>query len=313
MSDFAAKGAEPVARSIQPCNFRSAGRLSNESARALTTLHEALARNLMNSLDVYLGAGLEVRFTSLEQLTMEDFRAVCLAACYILPCAVRPTTNTVLLEVDSGLMFTVIDLLLGGTGTKISGSRELTEIDEEIMEGFGALIAHHIEQLWQPVGFTLIPGHCLKPNLAHKAIPPTEKVLRICFDVSVAGMVGALCISFPASLGSSIVRNIKADPASNKGGAGYGPLPSLQERILDCRFNVSGEIPRLRVLVRDLATLQVGTVLKLPAPVDAPGKLTLESRSFYEASPVRQGKHKAMQLLEAVAPASWDERPWLIR
>ena len=48
-------------RTVQPCNFRSAGRLSNESARALKTLHESLARNLMNTLDVYLGTSLEIK------------------------------------------------------------------------------------------------------------------------------------------------------------------------------------------------------------------------------------------------------------
>ena len=40
---------------VEPCNFRSAGQLSNESARVLTSMYEILARNVMNSLDVYLG------------------------------------------------------------------------------------------------------------------------------------------------------------------------------------------------------------------------------------------------------------------
>ena len=69
------KRTAPVAEpNVQPCNFRSAGRLSNESARTLTALHEVLARNLTNSLDVYLGTGLEVRLVDLQQLTMEEFR-----------------------------------------------------------------------------------------------------------------------------------------------------------------------------------------------------------------------------------------------
>ena len=287
--------AEPT---ILPCNFRSAGRLSNESARTLTTLHEVLARNLTNSLDVYLGTGLEVRLVHLEQLSMEEFRTRCLSAGYMLPCAARPSVSTVLLEMDNSLMFTVIDLLLGGSGANPEGARELTEIDEEIMEGVGLLISQQIERVWQPMGFILTPGKCVKPNLAHRVFPPTEKVLRIHFDVSVAGMTGALYIAFQASLASHLVRNIRADSSSGKSGAPYSPTPSLRKRILACKFGLSGELPELRVSVRDLAKIEVGTILTLSAPVASPGHLTLEGKTFYEASPVRQGNNKAMQLLQ---------------
>ena len=43
-------------RSIIPCNFRSAGRLSNDSTRHLRALHEIFARNLSHSLDLFLGS-----------------------------------------------------------------------------------------------------------------------------------------------------------------------------------------------------------------------------------------------------------------
>ncbi|RXH57259.1 FliM/FliN family flagellar motor switch protein [Granulicella sibirica] len=295
-----------AAATILPCNFRSAGRLSNESARTLTTLHEVLARNLMNSLDVYLGTGLEVRLVTLEQLAMDDFKAKCQTAGYVLPCAARPSSNTVLLEMDNELMFTMVDLLLGGSGAKLEASRELTEMDEEIMEGAGLLIAQQIERVWQPIGATLTPGKCIKPNLAHRVFPPTEKVLRIQFAVTVAGMTGSLHLAFQASLASHLVRNVRTDPANGKSGMGNLPLPSLQKRLLDCKFAIAGDIPELHVSVKDLARIEVGSVLTLSAPVSAPGKLMLEGRTYFEASPVRQGNNKAMQLLSPVQ-SDYDE------
>ena len=294
---------------VLPCNFRSAGRLSNESARTLTTLHEVFARNLTNSLDVYLGTGLEVRLAHLEQLSMDEFRASCLAAGYMMPCTARPSSSTVLLEMNSSLMFTVIDLLLGGSGANPEGARELTEIDEEIMEGVGLIIAQQIERVWQPMGVVLTPGKCVKPNLAHRVFPLTDKVLRIHFEVSVAGMTGSLFLAFQASMASTLVRNIRADPSSRKSGASYLSVPSLRQRILGCQFNLSGELSDLKVSVRDLANIQVGSVITLSAPVAAPGKLTLEGKSYYEANPVRQGSMKAMQLLNSFQTQVTEIRP----
>ncbi len=285
---------------VQPCNFRSAGRLSNESARTLTHLHEALARNLTNSLDVYLGTGLEVRLAHLEQLTMEEFKTKSVNGGYILPCSAKPSGTAVLLDMDHALMFTVIDLLLGGAGAKLEIARELTEIDEEILEGVGHLIAQQIERVWQPIGYSLTTGKCVKPSLAHKVFPATEKVIRIQFDISVAGMTGSLYLALQASLAGSLVRNIRADSTSRSSASAYQPALNLAKRMLDCPFGLAGELPNLKVSVRALAAIKEGSILMLSAPVASPGKLTLEGNIFFDALPVRQGSNKAMQLFAPI-------------
>ena len=285
--------------SILPCNFRSAGRLSNESGRTLSTLHELLARNLTNSLDVYFGTGLEVRLIDLEQLTMEDFRARCASAGYMMPCLTRPSSATILLEMDNAMMFTAIDLLLGGTGGDQGIARDLTEIDEEILDDVCGVIAAQIERVWQPMGVGLTPQKCVKPNLAYRSFPPTEKVHRIRFEVSVAETTGTLHLALPASLSSYIVRNVRVDQVGAKGNSRWHPKETLEQRMLNCQVQLSGELPDLSVSVRDLARIEVGSVLTLSAPVAEPGWLKLEGRAYYEAVPVGQGSNKAMQLLKA--------------
>lgn len=281
---------------VSPCNFRSAGQLSNESARTLTTLHEALARNLMNSLDVYLGTGLEVRLVRLDQLTMEEFKARPMPAGYTLPCSVQPTGSSVLLEIENALVFTMIDLLLGGSGEKADADRDLTEIDEEIMEGVGGLISQQIEKVWEILGCTVAPGKCLKATLAHKLFPPTEKIVRIQLDVSLAGVVGSLLVNLQTSLAGALVRNSRAEHVSGKGHPRQLPMRALRERLLDCTFAVSGELTNLRIPVKSLARLREGDVLPLVLPVNTPGSLMLEGVAYFEAQPVRQGGSKAMQL-----------------
>ena len=295
----------PEQRLVQPCNFRSAGRLSNESARALTTLHESLARNLMNTLDVYLGTALEVKLTALEQLTMDDYRARLLPNGYVLPCALAPASHTLLLEVDSPLLYTIIDLLLGGSGASVEQSRELTEIDEEIVQGVIALVAQQVERAWQPIGVSVTPGATVRPNMVHKLFPPTEKVLQVHFEVGLAGISGALNIAFPASVGGHLVRNIKADPTTVRGPVRYFPRLPLEERILDCKFTLSAGLSEMQVPVRELAALAVGSVFRLGAPVDSAGRLLLEGKNFFEAVPVRSGKSKAVELIAPLSAANW--------
>ncbi len=303
---MSARHEVPGERTVQPCNFRSAGRLSNESARTLKTLHESLARNLMNTLDVYLGTALEVKLDSLEQLSMDDFRATLMPSGYMLPCTLAPASHTLLLEMNPPLLCTMIDLLLGGGGGTTEEPRELTEIDEEIVHGIAGLIAQQVERVWQPIGVSVTPGSAVKPTMVHKLFPPMEKVLVVRFEVGLAGMTGSLYIAFPASVGGHLVRNIKADPAvAARGPVRFFPRLPLEERILDCKFALAGGLPAVRVPVRELAALAVGAVFRLGAPVESTGRLTLEGNEFFEASPVRSGKNKAVELLAPLSSAGW--------
>jgi flagellar motor switch protein FliM len=303
--------AEQGEKQVEPCNFRSAGQLSNESARVLTSMYEILARNVMNSLDVYLGVALEVRLSSIRQLSMDEYKARISASSYVLPCALTPSVSSMLLEIEGNLLFTMIDLLLGGGGAQLDHSRDITEIDEEVMQGVATLLAQQAERVFEPIGIAVKPGSCTKPSMAHKLFPPMEKVLAVQFELGLAGVTGALSMIFPASLGSHLVRNSKADPSTSRGTLRYFPRLSLEQRMLECKFRVGGSLPEVRVPVRSLAALCVGEVFLLPASVKTPGRFTLEDREIFEALPVRSGNRKAVELLAAASakPHQEEEAP----
>src|SRR6202142_3599638 len=104
-------GVPPKARSIHSCNFRYAGRLSNENARALTALHEKFALNVTNSLEVYLGTSIRLKMLSLEQLTLQAYIGSIAPNTYLLPCALNVMESNFLIEMDIRLIFPIIDLL----------------------------------------------------------------------------------------------------------------------------------------------------------------------------------------------------------
>src|SRR5215469_15201553 len=60
-------------RSVQSCNFRGAGQMSERYARFMTTLFEVFARNVSNSLGAYLRARFDMALASVEQVPVRDF------------------------------------------------------------------------------------------------------------------------------------------------------------------------------------------------------------------------------------------------
>jgi len=54
----------------------------------------------------------------------------------------------------------------------------------------------------------------------------------------------------------------------------------------------------MRVLVKNLIDLKPGMHLRMKAPINNPGRLTVESVEIFESIPVRNGAMKATQLLQ---------------
>jgi flagellar motor switch protein FliM len=286
----------PKPRTIHSCNFRYAGRLSNENARALTALHEKFAINVTNSLELYLGTSLRLKLLSLEQMAILDYTSKIASNSYLLPCALNVMESNFLIEMDIALIFPIIDLLLGGAGTASEEARELTDIDEEIMQSVTALIIKEVERSWRTLNLSLTPGRCIKPAVIQQVFLANEKLVLLMFEMTLGGTTGPFNIVLPTSFVGFLLRHLKAAQSKKISSLRLLRNPSLRERILDCDFTVAADITQMRVVVKDLIDLKPGTILRMNAPVRNPGRLTVEDVEIFEALPVRNGARKAAQL-----------------
>ena len=293
-------------RTVYSCNFRSAGRLSNENARSLTSIHETFARHLASALDAYLGTGLEVKLSALDQLPIKDHIATISPLAYIAPFSLSTMPSTMIVECDIDFIFPMVDLLLGGIGLPGSGPRELSEIEEEIMQDVTALMVRQAESAWHLPAMSLTGGRRIKSSLLHQYCPPNEKVTCAKFEVDISGAIGSFHLVFPTSFVNVLIQQIKLDQPQKAGSVRFFPSAPIRERILDCDIEVAAEIQGLKVAVRDLVALQPGSVLKLRAPVRTPGMLTAGGHGFFEAMPVRNGAQKAAQLGRRISSTNWE-------
>jgi flagellar motor switch protein FliM len=287
---------QPRPRSVHACDFRYAGRLSNENARTLTSLHEKFALNVTTALELYLGATLQLKLQLLEQMAIADYVSGIASNSYLVSCALNVMENNFLIEMDNVLVFPIIDLLLGGAGTALENARELTDIDEEIMQSVTVLIVKQIERAWQTLNLSLAPGRCIKPAMIQQVFLMNEKLVVLMYEMTVGETTGSLKVVLPTSFVGFLLRHLKA--AQSKKVSSFRPLrsPSLRERILDCDFVAAADITKVRVPVKDLIDLKPGMILKMMAPVKRPGRLTVEDVEIFEALPCRNGTRKAAQL-----------------
>jgi flagellar motor switch protein FliM len=291
-------------RNVYSCNFRSAGRLSNEDARTLTAIHEGFAQHVSSALDAYLGTSIEVKLDTLDQLSIKDHIDSLPAHCHVVPFS----SNSMFVEFDNELIFPIIEMLLGGLGNAGDPGRELSEIEDEIMQDIVLLIWRQAAIAWRMPDLPLTAGARIKAGEMHQAFSSSEKATVFSFGVQLGSASGVFRMVVSTEFVNTLLKQIRLDQPQRKSRVWNFPMPPLRERILDCDVEVTAELPGLRVPVRDLIALQPGSVLKLHAPIRNPGMLTAGGHGLFEAAPVRIGSQRAAQLGHGIRSIDRDRR-----
>jgi flagellar motor switch protein FliM len=283
-------------RVVERCDFRNAGQMSEQQARIMTSVYEDFARNASNSLGAFLRARFELVLASVELMPVKDFLAGFQESGFVAFLDIEPGGSVALLQADTSLVSPVIDVLLGGFGTSASMSRELTEIDEDIMESVAQVVSRQLETTWQQLAVTISINKQRKISQVPSVYSPTEKLAILTFEAKINETAGVVNIAFPAALANAMLRGTATQ-------IHRGLIPAteahagLQDRILNCQFDATVGVAELRVPLRELVGLKPGTVLNLRLPVKIPAALMLGGRTYFDACPVRNGKKRAAQLL----------------
>jgi len=292
-------GSNPV-RSVQMerWNLHEAGRLRKEQLHALSQLHESFARNLTHSLGAYLRDKFEVALVSVEQLAYREYLARVPDVTYYGSFQLQPSECTGVLQLDLSLAFPIVDLLLGGQGQIETLSREVSEIEELILEGVGNIICRELAAVWQPLGVTLEFDQRQAGAQMLRLMPAQEKILALSFEVTMPGSHGNLNIAVPAVVSNGLLRKLSTELAYHRRREAPAQQASIRQRLLDCTVEMTLGTPLLPVKLGRLLTMRPGQVLTLCRSIEAPASLRLGGRDCWLARPVQSGiRRRAAQVV----------------
>jgi len=136
----------------QAYDFRRPDRIAKEQLRAIHQLHENFARSLASSLSAYLRAYVMVNLVSVEQLSFLEFSRSMPSPTCIVTLAMKPFDGSAVLELNPSMVFPILEMLLGGSGkSTYKVNREITEIEQSILDGLFRIILHDLREAWMPI------------------------------------------------------------------------------------------------------------------------------------------------------------------
>jgi len=300
-------GKQAPQKNVSKFNVREITQITKDQVRALSALHEGFARSITDSLGAYLRVGLDFYLVSVEQLTFSEIVSRLPELTYLCSMRMNPLDAIGLLQMDLAVAFPVIDLVLGGPGNGAFELRELTEIEEQILETVMRILTRELQSAWSPVLPVEIEFDQRQPSSHTQLLMgPTERCLALNFEIKMPDAHGVLNVTLPAVASNAILRKLSMQSAYSRRGRSASHVHQIQGRLLDGGYAVELRLPPAPVSVRDLTELKVGQVLALQQPVEQPAVLYVAEKDMFAVYPVACGFMRGAQVLNrnSIIPAS---------
>jgi flagellar motor switch protein FliM len=293
---------EDPAKKAQVYDFRRPDRIAKDQLRAIHILHENFARSLASSFSAYLRAYVAVNLVSVEQLSFMEFTQCLPSPTSLIALGMKPFDGTAVLEINPSLVFPILEMLLGGSGkvaTKIV--REVTEIEQSILEGLIRIILQDLRNAWHAVATMefSIEAHETEPQLL-QFLAPNEAVVAISMEVKIGDAAGMMNIGIPSIIVKMLRQKFDQQWSVRKSEATQDEHARMLRLIRPANFLLDARLNGPTMGVATLLDLTEGDVVAFDYPMDRPVDITINGKLKYRGEVVTTGRKRAFQVQEPI-------------
>ena len=299
-------------RRIKIYDFRRPDKFSKEQIRTVSNMHETFARLTTTSLSAQLRTLVHVHVASVDQLTYEEFIRSIPTPTTLAVINMDPLKGNAVLEIAPEITFIMIDRLFGGSGdTGGKVNRDLTDIEQSVMEGIIVRILANIREAWTQV-------IDLRPRLQQietnpqfaQIVPPSEMVILVTLEIKIGEEAGMMNICIPYITIEPIVSKLSSQFwfSSVRRSSTTQYLGTLKEKLSDVEMEVVAEVGTINVPIRDVLNLRVGDIIRLnTVRVGEPLTLNVGNRKKFYCQAGNVGKKMAVQIIGKLEQKEDDE------
>jgi flagellar motor switch protein FliM len=290
---------------VTPYDFKRPERVGKEQMRALQSLHEGFGRNFGAALSALLRSIVEVRLTSVDQLTYSEFVfSLENPTCFNLLRA-EPLEGNLILDINPSILYPIIDRLLGGgKETGPLARRPLTEIELRLVSRITNLFLRELQRAWENVLALELSVERVESNpQLVQIVPPNEVVVLISFELAIQDVRGMmnLCIPF------NTIERISSKLAANTW-VSYGRTTTTRESADRISRRLDGSLVELivtlaetRITTSDLWGLRVGDIITTENDAHDLLHVAVEGVTKFHARVGKLKGRKAIEVVETVA------------
>ena len=283
-------------------DFKRPNRVSKEQLRAIKGIHDKLARNLASQISSVMRSIVEIRLHSVDQMTYGEFLMSLPSPTSFNVFSIKPLDGNCVLEINPSIAFPMIDRLLGGNGEGFETSRELTDIEVNLLDAILRMMMQRLKESWSMITdmYPNVEAKESSPNVV-QIVSQNEIVIMVVMEIIVGNSSGMINICYPVIYLEPILsrlanRDIMLGETSAKKSRNkelktlIGRAEVLYEAILDKSI----------VSVNEFLNLKEGDILRLDRSANDKAIVTIDKKEVFLAEVGLHRFRKSIRIEELI-------------
>ncbi|MFJ8256840.1 flagellar motor switch protein FliM [Peribacillus asahii] len=292
---------EEVEKRVKVYDFKRALRFSKDQIRSLTRIHENFARLLTTYFSAQLRTYIHIAVASVDQLPYEEFVRSIPKMTILNVYEVPPLDGRIILEVNPNIAYAMMDRVLGGRGESVNKVENLTEIETKIMTSLFEKAFENLQEAWSTIVDIdpMMTDFEVNPQFL-QLVSPNDTVIVISLNIQVGDTTGMINMCIPHVVLEPIIPNLSAHYWMQTSQKERSPeeMAMLEKRITYSDMSIAAELGETSITIHDFLQLDVGDVIELNQPIDAPLTVKIGDVPKFYGQPGKVGKKLAIQILD---------------
>ena len=286
-------------------DFLRPDRIPPTQLKAIQFLHENFSRSLASSLSVFLRSYVQVNLASFEQISYAEFVDGLPSPTVIAGLSLTPFEGYAVAELGPSLFFPALETLLGGSGHKpVVPTREITDVEERLLEAFLRVILQDLRDAWHSVAAIEFAVQAIEKEPQFlKVLSPSEAVVAIGIEVRLGPSVGTLNIAIPSLLVKMMRQRFEEQWTTRKSPSTVKERQHMLRLVSGSEAIVDVQLPPRPIPAEQIARLKPGDVLLLDIDIHQPVACCVSGRPSFMGKIVQSGKKRAVLIEKAVESA----------
>jgi flagellar motor switch protein FliM len=265
-------------------DFRRPDRIAKSQLRAIHQLHDNFVRNLVSSLSAYIRSYLMINLVSVEQLSYAEFLECLPSPTCIASLGLKPYDGNAVLELNSSLVFPILEMLLGGSGkSSISIQRELTEIEQSLLDGLFRIILHDLKESWRGVTNIDFSMESMETEPQFlQILAPSEAVVAIAIELRIGESIGMMNIAMPSIIIKMMRQKFDQQWSVRKSESTDSEQIRIFDLIRSSEIGVDVRLEGSTLNLQELMNLDEGDVLVFDSTVSRPLRCLLNGVAKFQ-------------------------------
>ena len=283
-------------------DFKRPNRVSKEQLRAIKGIHDKLARNLASQISSVMRSIVEIRLHSVDQMTYGEFLMSLPSPTSFNVFSIKPLDGNCVLEINPSIAFPMIDRLLGGNGEGFETSRELTDIEVNLLDAILRMMMQRLKESWSMITdmYPNVEAKESSPNVV-QIVSQNEIVIMVVMEIIVGNSSGMINICYPVIYLEPILSRLaNRDIMLGETSAKKSRNKELKTLIGRAEVLYEAILGKSIVSVNEFLNLKEGDILRLDRSANDKAIVTIDKKEVFLAEVGLHRFRKSIRIEELI-------------